>query len=61
LVAIFSVHLKHGFFAMSNGIELPFLYAVSALALAFSGPGSLSLDSVLGLGLFHDRLIVGAF
>src|SRR5437870_12335928 len=39
IVAIVSVHLKNGFFAMSNGIELPFLYAASALGLAFSGAG----------------------
>src|SRR5215813_9042331 len=37
LVAIVSVHLKNGFFAMSNGFELPFLYSVAALGLAFSG------------------------
>src|SRR5207253_30229 len=49
IVAIVSVHLKNGFFAMSNGIELPFLYAASALGLAFSGAGAFSLDALLGL------------
>ena len=48
IVAIVSVHLKNGFFAMSNGIELPFLYAASALGLAFSGAGAFSLDALLG-------------
>src|SRR6266568_879078 len=37
LVAMVRVHLKNGFFAMGNGIELPFLYAVAALAIAFTG------------------------
>jgi putative oxidoreductase len=59
LVAIFSVHLAHGFFAMSNGIELPFLYAVAALALAFAGPGALSLDAVFGFGFLHERIVIG--
>jgi putative oxidoreductase len=49
VVAIVSVHLKNGFFAMSNGIELPFLYAAAALGLAFSGAGAFSLDALLGL------------
>src|SRR5437867_821931 len=49
IVAIVSVHLKNGFFAMVNGIELPFLYAAAALGLAFAGPGALSLDAALGL------------
>ena len=37
LVAMVSVHLKNGFFATGNGIELPFLYAVAALGIAFNG------------------------
>lgn len=48
LVAIFSVHLPQGFFASSNGIELPFLYVTGALALAFAGSGAYSVDSALG-------------
>jgi putative oxidoreductase len=47
LVAIVSVHWGHGVFAATNGVELPLLYAVAALALAFTGPGTLSLDAVL--------------
>lgn len=49
LVAIFSVHWPHGFFALSNGIELPSLYLTAALALAFSGAGAYSLDGLFGL------------
>jgi len=60
LVAIVSVHLKNGFFAMGNGFELPFLYAVAAVALAFTGPGAFSLDALLGLtSLYQPYLEVG--
>jgi putative oxidoreductase len=47
IVAIVSVHLQHGVFAAANGVELPLLYAVGALALGFTGPGAFSLDAVL--------------
>lgn len=49
IVAAVTVHLKHGVFAASNGIEMPLLYGVGALALALTGPGLFSLDTVLGL------------
>lgn len=49
VVAMGSVHWKNGLFAATNGIEVPFLYAVGALALGFTGPGAFSLDAVLGL------------
>jgi putative oxidoreductase len=52
LVAIATVHAANGFFAGSNGIEVPFLYAVAAVTLALTGPGALSLDALLGI----DRL-----
>ena len=49
LVATIVVHLKNGFFVTKNGVELPMLYAVGALVLAFTGPGRYALDRVLGL------------
>src|SRR2546425_1468184 len=49
LVAMVSVHLKNGFFAAGNGIELPFLYAVAALGIGLMGGGAISLDRLLGL------------
>ena len=45
IVAIFAVHWSNGFLASNGGYELALLYAVAALALAFSGPGSYSLDA----------------
>jgi putative oxidoreductase len=49
VVAAMSVHWQNGLFATSNGIEVPLLYAAGAAALALTGPGSYSLDEVLGL------------
>lgn len=48
LVAIVSVHIKKGFFAQNGGYEYNLVLAVAALALAFAGPGSLSVDALLG-------------
>lgn len=48
IVAIFSAHWKQGFLASKNGYEIPLLYAVSVLPLAFSGPGAYSADAVFG-------------
>jgi putative oxidoreductase len=49
IVASVSVHLKSGFFATNNGIELPFLYGLVSLGLIFIGAGQYSLDAELGL------------
>lgn len=49
VVAAATVHWKGGFFAQSNGIEVPFLYAAGAVGLALVGPGRFSLDALLGL------------
>src|SRR5437867_4522429 len=60
LVAMVSVHFKNGFFAMGNGIELPFLYAVATLGIAFTGPGATSLDALLGLQFLANPYLVNA-
>ena len=49
LVAMITVHIKHPFFAATNGIEVPLLYSATAIALALIGPGAFSLDAILGL------------
>lgn len=49
IVAMWTVHRPHGFFATNNGIELPLLVAAGAFALALTGPGAFSVDVLLGL------------
>ena len=55
LTATFSVHIHNGFFATKNGIEMPMLYAMAALVLAFTGPGDYSFDRFLGLDWFYSQ------
>lgn len=49
LVAMLTVHRQNGLFAATNGVEVPLLYATSALGLALVGFGSYSLDAALGI------------
>jgi putative oxidoreductase len=60
LVAMVSVHLKNGFFAAGNGIELPFLYATAAFGIAFTGAGAISVDRLLGLSFLSEPYVVTA-
>jgi putative oxidoreductase len=60
IVAIFTSHIQNGLFAMTNGIEVPLLYASAVVALAFTGYGVYSVDSALGIGKFSPTLILGA-
>jgi putative oxidoreductase len=48
LVATVTVHIKKGFFAHNGGYEHTLVLGIAALTLAFTGPGSLSLDALLG-------------
>lgn len=55
LVAILTVHLKNGFFASGNGYELNLMIIGGALALAFAGPGAISIDAAFGIdGVWND-------
>ena len=48
LVAAVTVHIKKGFFAQKGGYEYTLVLGIAALTVAFTGPGSLSLDALLG-------------
>ena len=48
-VAGYTVHWENGFMSARNGIELNFIYAVLAIAVATTGPGEYSLDYNLEL------------
>ena len=58
LVAIVSVHLPNGFFAASNGYELPLIYGVVAVTLALVGFGRYALDQKLNLALLRRPVAV---
>ncbi len=47
LVAIFSVHIKKGYWSTAGGYEYNLLIIAAALALALTGAGPLSVDAIL--------------
>jgi hypothetical protein len=64
VVAGASVHSGKGFFLASGGYEYTLVLGFAALSLAFTGPGWLSIDALLGLRLSGDAwgaaaLVVG--
>ena len=61
LVAGVSVHFKHGFFISSGGCEYTLVMGVTGLVVAFTGPGSLSLDALLGYSVSNAYWGVAAF
>jgi putative oxidoreductase len=46
LVAIITVHAKHGFFAGNGGMEFPLVLFASAINLVCAGAGALSIDGM---------------
>ena len=60
LVAAVSVHLKSGYFAHTGGYEYTLVLAAAALALAFTGPGAISLDQALGIAWSGEKWGLGA-
>jgi putative oxidoreductase len=48
VVAIVTVHWVNGFFNTPGGFEFNLLIATAAAALAFTGPGPVSMDNALG-------------
>jgi len=61
LVAAVTVHIKKGFFAQNGGYEYTLVLGVAALTVAFTGPGSLSLDGLVGRHLSGTFWGVAAF
>ncbi len=59
LVASISVHLRNGFFATANGVELPLLIATAVVGVALIGFGSFSLDAALGLAAIWTPGLIG--
>ena len=49
IVAAALVHWKNGFFSTGGGYEYNLLLGVAALAVAFTGPGAISVDYLAGL------------
>jgi putative oxidoreductase len=48
--AAIAVHRRNGVWTIDNGYEYPLVIATAATALAFTGPGTASLDGSLGIG-----------
>ena len=48
IAAAVTVHIKKGFFAQNGGYESTLVLGVAAITVAFTGPGSLSLDALFG-------------
>ena len=48
VVAALTAHRGQGLWATNNGSELPLLYGLVAVALAFNGAGQWSLDHAIG-------------
>jgi putative oxidoreductase len=59
LVASISVHLRNGFFATANGVELPLLIATAVVGIALIGFGAYSLDAALGLATLWTPALMG--
>ncbi len=51
LMAVLKFHWNSGLWASSGGFEYPLVVAVLSLALGLTGPGSYSLDALLGIQL----------
>jgi len=48
VVAGVSVHLKNGFFLQAQGYEYTLVLGLAGLSVAFTGPGPISMDWLLG-------------
>jgi len=48
MVGTLAVHLPKGLWNTNGGYELPLVYSAAAIALAYTGPGRISIDAALG-------------
>lgn len=55
LVAIATVHWKHGFEAAHNGFEIPYYYILMLLVLIVAGPGRISVDYLVSRAYARRR------
>lgn len=58
--AIAAVHRDKGFFAQAGGYEYPLALLAAALAVAFAGAGTYSLDNALGWSLGGEEWGIGS-
>jgi putative oxidoreductase len=56
VVAGWTAHRPNGFFIFRDGYEYVLVVAIAAVALAAFGPGTVSLDFVVGLASYDDPL-----
>jgi putative oxidoreductase len=61
MAAAAAVHWPNGLFAQKGGIELPLLLGLGAVALGFTGAGTLSLDEATRGVLDRPWLAAGSF
>ncbi|SRR5579884_2340484 len=59
LMAILKAHWQNGFWNSKRGYEFPLNLLVIALAIAIAGPGSYSIDAVIGFTLPIWLFIIG--
>ncbi|MEV6542681.1 DoxX family protein [Streptomyces sp. NPDC051665] len=49
MITAAGTHMRNRLWVQNGGYETPLLYAVTALGVAFTGPGGVSLDRLFGL------------
>ena len=59
VVAIATVHWTKGFFNTPGGYEFNLLIWTAAVAIAFTGPGTFSIDDAFGWSLWGNEWGVG--
>jgi putative oxidoreductase len=59
MIVASSMHWSKGLFVTTGGIEVPLLYTAVAVALAFTGFGSIAVDAALGLTSLWSDAVIG--